>query len=355
MAGINRKGVLAGQVAVVTGASRGIGEAIARRFAMEGAKVVVSARTVEAEDHYLPGTITDTVNRINAAGGDAICSARRSRERRRSKGADRCGRGRHTASVDILVNNAAITYFIPVEDFPEKRFRLMMDVQVWAPFELSQRVLPGMKERGRGWILNISSHAAIHPQKDMAGRGGTVYGMCKAALERFTTGLAQEVYENGIGVNVISPGLVATPGVMHHKLINETNKERVTPIEHMAEACLRLCHGDSEADHRTHRLRRRADQGVRAEAGRSDLGRRRAELCGRRAARQMRYRPESRRWKYSTRPSGAQCGRLDETVSRGDAFGRAERLPCPAARRAINRNRVRMQVQSGEEQLATVG
>ncbi len=100
----------------------------------------------------------------------------------------------------------------------------MMDVQVWAPFELSQRVLPGMKERGRGWILNISSHAAIHPQKDMAGRGGTVYGMCKAALERFTTGLAQEVYENGIGVNVISPGLVATPGVMHHKLINETQQ-----------------------------------------------------------------------------------------------------------------------------------
>ena len=62
--------------------------------------------------------------------------------------------------------------------------------------------------------------------------GGTVYGMCKAALERFTTGLAQEVYENGIGVNVISPGLVATPGVMHHKLINESNKDRVTPVEH---------------------------------------------------------------------------------------------------------------------------
>jgi len=108
-------------------------------------------------------------------------------------------------------------------------------------------VLPDMKERGSGWILNISSHAAIHPQKGMGGRGGTVYGMCKAALERFTTGLAQEVYDANIGVNVISPGLVATPGVMHHKLINESNKDRVTPVEHMAEACLRLVHGDAKA------------------------------------------------------------------------------------------------------------
>jgi NAD(P)-dependent dehydrogenase (short-subunit alcohol dehydrogenase family) len=119
-----------------------------------------------------------------------------------------------------------------------------MEVQVWAPFELAQLVLPGMKERGRGWILNISSHAAIHPQKGVPGRGGTVYGMCKAALERFTTGLASEVYQDGIGVNVISPGLVATPGVMHHRLINDTNKDRVTPVEHMAEACLRLVTGD---------------------------------------------------------------------------------------------------------------
>ncbi len=122
-----------------------------------------------------------------------------------------------------------------------------MDVQVWAPFELSQLVLPDMQARGSGWILNISSHAAIHPEKTLEGRGGTVYGMCKAALERFTTGLAQETYGQGIGVNVISPGLVATPGVMHHKLINETNQDRVTPVEHMAEACLHLCHGDAEA------------------------------------------------------------------------------------------------------------
>jgi len=206
---------------------------------------VVSARTVEPEEHHLPGTITETVKRINAAGGEAIAV-----RADLANAADRHALVKAAqdafGSVDILVNNAAITYFIPVEDFPEKRFRLMMEVQVWAPFELAQLVLPGMKERGAGWILNVSSHAAIHPQRQMAGRGGTVYGMCKAALERFTTGLAQEVYGDGIGVNVISPGLVATPGVMHHRLINENNKDRVTPVEHMAEACLRLVHGDAK-------------------------------------------------------------------------------------------------------------
>ncbi|MGD8832844.1 MAG: SDR family NAD(P)-dependent oxidoreductase [Pseudomonadales bacterium] len=240
---IKADGVLKGQVAVVTGASRGIGEAIALRYAMEGAKVVVSARTVSADEHYLPGTITDTVERIKAAGGDALAvkaDLSVAEDRRNLIDAAMEAYG----GVDILVNNAAVTFFIPVADFPEKRFRLMMDVQVWAPFELSQMVLPGMLERGRGWILNISSHAAIHPDKTLGGRGGTVYGMCKAALERFTTGLAQELYSENIGVNVISPGLVATPGAVHHNLINEESKNRVTPVEHMAEACLRLVHGD---------------------------------------------------------------------------------------------------------------
>ncbi len=243
MAKVNADGLLRGKVAIITGASRGIGEAIARRYAMEGAKVVVSARTVEADEHYLPGTISETVAHIRDAGGDALAvraDLARAEDRQALVNAalDEYG------AVDILVNNAAITYFIPVTEFPEKRFRLMMEVQVWAPFELAQLVLPGMRERGSGWILNISSHAAIHPDAKLPGRGGTVYGMCKAALERFTTGLAQELYDENIGVNVISPGLVATPGVMHHKLINESNKDRVTPVEHMAEACLRLVHGD---------------------------------------------------------------------------------------------------------------
>ena len=240
---INKQGLLAGQVAIVTGASRGIGEAIAKRYAMEGAKVVASARSVEEEDHYLPGTIKHTVDVINQAGGEAIAV-----RADLSQPEDRANLVTATEEAfgpaDILVNNAAVTYFIPVADFPERRFKIMMEVQVWAPFELAQLVLPGMQARGRGWILNVSSGAAIHPDKTLEARGGTVYGMCKAALERFTTGLAQEVYEDGIGVNVISPGLVETPGVIHHKLITEETRDRVTPMEFMTEACLRLVHGD---------------------------------------------------------------------------------------------------------------
>ena len=245
MAQVNRNGLLSGQVAVVTGASRGIGEYIARRYAMEGAKVVVSARSVAPEDHFLPGSINETVQAIVAAGGEAIAV-------KADLALKKTGTIFITATeaaygpIDILVNNAAVTWFMPVKEFSEKRFRIMMDVQVWAPFELTQLCLPGMIERGGGWVLNISSHAAIHPQATApGGHGGTVYGMCKAALERFTTGLAQELHGTGVGVNVISPGLVATPGVVHHKLINEGNKDRVTPVGHMAEACLRLCHGDA--------------------------------------------------------------------------------------------------------------
>lgn len=245
VAEVNNTGVLAGKVAVITGASRGIGDAIAVRYAMEGASVVVSARTVEDGDNALPGSINAVVNKIKDAGGEATAVRADLALAEHRENLIRTTENIY-GSVDILVNNAAVTYFTLVEAFKEKHFRLMMEVQVNGPFHLAQLVLPSMKAKGSGSILNISSHAALHPEKSIQGHGGTVYGMCKAALERFTTGLASEVYNDGISVNVISPGLVATPGVVHHQLINDTNKDTVTPIEHMAEACLRLVHGSSK-------------------------------------------------------------------------------------------------------------
>ena len=243
-------GSLDGKVALVTGASRGIGEAIARRFAAEGAVVAVTARTVEEGDHLLPGSIAATVQAITDAGGTAIpVIADLARPEERARLVDTVER--ELGRVDVLVNNAAVTFFETVETFAERHYQVMFEVQVRAPFDLAQRVLPGMREQGQGWILNISSPAAIHPQGPPYAAfmpGGTVYGMCKAALERFTTGLAAEVHADGVAVNVLSPsGLVPTPGVVHHHLDRLVPPEMHEPVEYMVEAAHALCTGDPAA------------------------------------------------------------------------------------------------------------
>jgi NAD(P)-dependent dehydrogenase (short-subunit alcohol dehydrogenase family) len=133
-----------GKVAVVTGASRGIGEAIARRMAGEGAIVAVTARTVEAGDSRFEGSITETVDLITKAGGQAIAVAADL-----SKQEDRHRLVEHVTKelgpIDVLVNNAAVTFFEPVAEFSERHYDLMFQVQVRAPFELAQLVLPSMK------------------------------------------------------------------------------------------------------------------------------------------------------------------------------------------------------------------
>jgi citronellol/citronellal dehydrogenase len=240
-------GEIDGRVALVTGASRGIGTAIARRLAAEGAVVAVTARTVEPGDSRFEGSISETVDIIRKTGGTAIAIAGdlakpEDRERLIVETEKELG------PIDILVSNAAVTWFEPVAEFNQRHYDTMFEVQVKSPFQMAQRVMPGMKERGKGWILNISSGAARHPQGPPYNRrmgGGTVYGMCKAALERFTTGLAAEVFEDGIAVNVLSPSsVVATPGVVHHRLIPKGMEDRAEPVEVMAEAAYALVTGD---------------------------------------------------------------------------------------------------------------
>jgi NAD(P)-dependent dehydrogenase (short-subunit alcohol dehydrogenase family) len=242
-------GILDGKVAIVTGASRGIGAEIARRFGQEGAAVAVAARTTEPGTSPFAGTIAETVEQIRAAGGTAVAiradlSKPEDRERLVAEAAGQLG------PADILVSNAAVTYFTPVADFSPRRFQLMFDVQVEGPFHLAQLAIPGMRGRGRGWILNISSIAARHPQfppSDWARRGGTVYGMCKAALERFSTGLAAELYDDNIAVNALSPSqVVPTPGTIFHHLTTEDDPNSEPPSV-MAEAALRLCSAEPQA------------------------------------------------------------------------------------------------------------
>lgn len=237
-------GQLNDRIALVTGASRGIGAAIAELLSAEGAAVAVTARTVDEGDSRFEGSLATTVDRIRAAGGIAHpVAADLSRPADRVRIIDETTA--ELGPIDILVNNGAVTFFEPVADFSEKHWRLMFEVQVRAPFELSQLVIPAMRERGRGSILNISSKAALHPEPTAAPTGGTVYGMVKAALERFSTGLAAELDGDGITVNALSPtSVVATPGVVHHKLITPEREQWVEDESMMARAALALVSGD---------------------------------------------------------------------------------------------------------------
>lgn len=239
-------GKLDGRVAIVTGASRGIGEEIARLFAAEGARIVCAARTLNEGDHrLLSGSLSATVDRIRTAGGTAVpvavdISNETDCEKLVQAATDAFG------APDILVNNAALTYYRNIVDYNPKHWMRAFAVNVHAPFMLSRLVLPGMIKLGRGAIVNISSGAAIGPGrapfKDARpANGGTMYGATKAALERFAQGLAQEVAQHGIAVSAVSPSqVVATPGTVYHKLVTGMDDPRGEPPSYMARAALLL-------------------------------------------------------------------------------------------------------------------
>ena len=234
---------LEGRVAVVTGASRGIGQAIAELFAAEGASLVCAARTINEGDHQLEGSLANTVQRILDAGGEAKAVAANvslEDDCRALIEAAESAYGR----VDILVNNAALNYYVPIVDYDISKWTRAFAVNVHAPFILSKLVLPGMMERKAGAIINVSSGAAIGPGRgpyDMKGGGGTMYGASKAALERMTQGLAQEVQDYNMAVSCYSPSqVVPTPGTVYHKLVDGLEDPRGEPVEYMAKTALLL-------------------------------------------------------------------------------------------------------------------
>lgn len=237
-------GKLNGKVAIITGASRGIGKAAAEIFAKEGAKVVCAARTLHEGDHMLEGSLQTTVDAIKKAGGTAAAitvdvSSEESCANLVAQTKKLFG------PVDVLVNNAAMTYFIPVETIPVKKWMVSFAVNFHGPFMMCQKVLPDMIARKAGAIVNVSSGAAIGPGRGpyqpTARRGSTLYGAEKAALERFTQGLAQEVYGYGISVTCVSPSnLVPTPGTIYHKLATGMDDPRGEPQSMMGNAILLL-------------------------------------------------------------------------------------------------------------------
>lgn len=201
-----------GKVAIVTGASRGIGKAIAIGLAKEGVKVVVAARSEVAPNEKLPGTIGETVAEIEKIGGEAIAvrcdvTSEESINAMVEETLAKYGR------IDILVNNAAIDFPFPCVDMPLKRWDIVLRVNTTGPFLCAKAVIPTMRKQGGGSIVNLTSNAGAERGSGTVGYSA-VYGVSKAGVDRFTWALAAEEGKNNIAVNAVKPwGVVSTEGM----------------------------------------------------------------------------------------------------------------------------------------------
>ena len=230
---------LRGRVAFITGASRGLGRAFALDFAKEGADVVVAART-EMESK-LPGTIHQTASEVLALGSRALAvrcdvTSQESVEEAVAKTLTEFGK------VDILVNNAGVAWWPPITETPLKRFELVLKVNLIGAFLCVKGVLPQMIRQRSGSIINISSMAA---NKRVRGFSGISYGVSKAALERFTWGLAAELGPYNIAVNAIKPlKVIGTEGIQAHAGPDTDRSDWQSP-ELMVKACTFLAAQDA--------------------------------------------------------------------------------------------------------------
>ncbi|RLB02496.1 MAG: short-chain dehydrogenase [Deltaproteobacteria bacterium] len=231
---------LTGKVAIVTGSSRGIGKAIAIGFAKEGASVALAARS-EEDTPKLPGTIYKTAAEIRSFGGKALpvkCNVadEKSVTRMVEQVLNEFGH------IDILVNNAGIAFSAPLLETPTKRWELVIRVNLMGTFFCTKAVLSPMIKQGHGSIINISSVAASARGTSLP---GLAYGVSKAAIERFTCGLAAEVGKYNIAVNAIKPkGIVDTEG-MRFMFPNADRSQWISP-DKMVKAAIFLASQDAK-------------------------------------------------------------------------------------------------------------
>lgn len=235
----------AGRRALVTGASRGIGVGIAERLAAEGAHVAISARTVDHHDR-LPGSLNETLARLRGYGTTvaAIAADLADAEARAAivpAAVEALG-----GPIDILVNNAAAAVYAPLREYPLKRRRMMFEINVNAPVDLAQAVIPAMVAAGEGWIINVSSGSARQPGGPPFKTDGValvfgVYGASKAALNRITGAMAAELYGTGIRVNTIEPRAAVLSEGADAVMGTMLTAEQIEPLEAMVEATIALC------------------------------------------------------------------------------------------------------------------
>ena len=223
---------LEGKVAIVTGGSRGIGKAMAVALARAGARVVVAGRT-ESQKGMLEGTLAETVAEIERAGGQALAvktdvTKDADIEALVANTLDSYGR------LDILVNNAAVTMLAALPDLSMKRWDLILNVNLRGAVLASKLALTPMIKQKSGSIINISSIIGRRTPP-----GWVAYGVSKAAIERFSIGLAEEVKQHNIAVNCLLPAAeVETPGFSY--VMKDIDKSHWASPEVMAKATVYL-------------------------------------------------------------------------------------------------------------------
>ena len=215
---------LRGAVALVTGASRGVGRAIAVALAEAGADVACAARATDVSPLEIPGTIDETVRAVVRRGrhGLAIPTDLSKPDQVETMVARTIGTfGR----LDVLVNNAAITFPGDLE-LPLTRWDLVLDINLRAPLLAMKAALPGMIARRHGAILNLSSAAAV-----VVVPGLLAYGVSKAALERLTTGAAEALRAHGVSANCLRIDVpLASEGFVHNAPDGDTSDWEPTEV-----------------------------------------------------------------------------------------------------------------------------
>jgi dehydrogenase/reductase SDR family protein 4 len=213
--------LLKNKVALVTGASRGIGRAIAETFIREGATVIICGRRL--------ATLEQAAREIGPGVKSIVCHIGRSDQIKAMVDTATREFGR----IDILVNNAATNVAqTACLDIDEGMFDKMIEINLKSAFRLTQLIAPGMCERGSGSIINISSISGLRPQFE-----GLLYSTTKAALIMMTQSYALELGPKGVRVNAIAPGLIQTALSEYYWKDEARREKRIEhqPIRHLGQ------------------------------------------------------------------------------------------------------------------------
>ena len=230
---------LQGKVALITGASRGIGRALAIGFAQEGAQVVVSARTMEQGSDPKIGSLEDTVLQIAEIGRTALaipCDVSNEIQVKFLVEKTLAEMGH----IDLLINNAGILSSGPITQFELTEFEAVLAVNLLGPFLTCKHILPSMIKKRIGNIINISSRSSIWDESE-----SLVYGPSKAALNRFTINLARDMAQYNIAINALGPGLISSEMTKNWNPDNDRLGRMPDPPESVIPAAIWLAQQDA--------------------------------------------------------------------------------------------------------------